>query len=174
METNMELFERLYCEHGVSVKRFIYTQARRDTHATDDIFQATWENVFRYMNSLQRMDAAKSWLFSIAKNEAARYYSSKSRKYGLKLVDMGDEDFPDIVDEGSDSFPDAIADTDRLAKLLGSLHESEQQLILLHYSYDMSLTDIAELIGANYNTVKSVMRRAKAKLRKLAEAFGDE
>jgi DNA-directed RNA polymerase specialized sigma24 family protein len=46
--------------------------------------------------------------------------------------------------------------------------------MLLRYSYDMSLAEIAGLTGANYNTVKSVTRRAAMKLRKFAEASGDE
>jgi RNA polymerase sigma factor (sigma-70 family) len=49
------------------------------------------------------------------------------------------------------------------------LSDAEQQVVLLRYSYDMSLSEIAELTGANHNTVKSVARRAIIKLRKFAE-----
>jgi RNA polymerase sigma factor (sigma-70 family) len=174
MEQTNELFEELYAAYGPGVKRFIFTQARRDAEATEDIFQNTWENVFRYLRTLRERDAAKSWLYSIAKNEAARYYSRRDRRTPQSLMRIDDDDAPDLADEGAEAFPDALADTDQLAKLLGELSDDEQQLMLLHYSYDMSLAEIATLTGANYNTVKSVTRRATIKLRKRAEATGDE
>jgi RNA polymerase sigma-70 factor (ECF subfamily) len=174
MKEAMELFEQLYEAHGPGVKRFIFTQARRDADATDDIFQNTWENAFRYIHTLKERDAAKSWLYSIAKNEAARYYSRMARRPDLPVVSIDEPDAPDPADEGADDFPDALANADQLAGLMGMLTEAEQRLMLLHYSYDMSLSEIAKLTGANYNTVKSVTRRAAIKLRRLAEASGDE
>jgi RNA polymerase sigma-70 factor (ECF subfamily) len=174
MEGKRELFEELYAAHGVGVKRFIFTQARRDADATDDIFQNTWENVFRYLHTLRERGAAKSWLYSIAKNEAARYYRRRAERAAEEPASVGPEEAPDLIDEGADAFPEALADTDQLAGLLGRLSEEEQQLMLLRYSYDMSIADIARLTGDNYNTVKSLTRRATIKLKRFAEASGDE
>ncbi|MDR1042385.1 MAG: sigma-70 family RNA polymerase sigma factor [Clostridiales Family XIII bacterium] len=168
------MFEELYEAHGAGVKRFIFTQARRDAEATEDIFQNTWENVFRYLRTLKERGAAKSWIYSIAKNEAARYYSRRDKRMPQLPLSLGDDDAPDPIDEGADAFPEALADTDQLAGLLGGLSESEQRLMLLRYGYDMSISEIAALMHANYNTVKSVTRRATIKLRKLAKAAGDE
>jgi RNA polymerase sigma-70 factor (ECF subfamily) len=174
MEGKKALFEELYAAHGVGVKRFIFTQARRDADATEDIFQNTWENVFRYLHTLRERGTAKSWLYSIAKNEAARYYSRGEKRAAREIASIDAEEAPDLIDEGADAFPQALADTDQLAGLLGLLTEAEQQLMLLRYSYDMSIADIARLTGDNYNTVKSLTRRATIKLKKLAEASGDE
>jgi RNA polymerase sigma-70 factor (ECF subfamily) len=170
----MKLFEELYETHGRGIKRFIFTQSRCDAEATEDIFQNTWENVFRYLHTLRERSAAKSWLYSIAKNEATRYYSRVDRNMPQFILSIDDDDAPDPADEDAEAFPDALADTDQLAGLIGKLTDAEQQLMLLHYSYDMSLSEIAVLTGANYNTVKSATRRATIKLRKLAEVTGDE
>jgi RNA polymerase sigma factor (sigma-70 family) len=174
MKSKMELFQELYDAHGVGVKRFIFTQARRDADAAEEIFQNTWENVFRYLHTLKEGGAAKSWLYSIAKNEAVRYYSRMGRRRPMEVVSIDAEDAPDPADEGADAFPDVLADADQLAGLLGRLSGQEQQLMLLHYSYDMSLSEIAKLTGANYNTVKSLTRRATVKLRGFAKALCDE
>ncbi|MDR0519657.1 MAG: RNA polymerase sigma factor [Clostridiales Family XIII bacterium] len=169
MEATREFFEELYAAHGVGVKRFIFTQARRDADATDDIFQNTWESVFRYLHTLRDGAKAKSWLYSIAKNEALRYFSRSGKRGLTGLSSLDSEDAPEPIDEVAGDFPDAIADADRLAALMGKLSGAEQQVLLLRYSYDMSLSEIAELTGANHNTVKSVARRATIKLRKYAE-----
>ncbi|MDR2162565.1 MAG: RNA polymerase sigma factor [Clostridiales Family XIII bacterium] len=168
------MFKELYEAHGASVKRFIFTQARRDADATDDIFQNTWENVFRYIHTLRERGAAKSWLYSIARNEAVRYYSRRGAHAPQEYAGIDAEDAPDIVDESADGFPEALSDTEQLAALLGRLSEAEQRILLLHYSYDMGFSEIAKLTKGNYNTVKSVARRATMKLRDFAEASGDE
>jgi RNA polymerase sigma factor (sigma-70 family) len=128
--------------------------------------------VFRYLHTLRERGAARSWLYSIAKNEAARYYSRRRAPRESASIDAGEA--PELVDEGADAFPEALADTEQLAGLLGRLSGDEQRLMLLHYGYDMGFSEIARLTGANYNTVKSTARRATAKLRKFAEASGDE
>jgi RNA polymerase sigma-70 factor (ECF subfamily) len=175
MESTRELFEEIYEAHGAAVKRFIFAQARRDADATDDIFQNTWLNVFRYMHTLRDRGSAKAWLYSIAKNEAARYYSRREARAPQEpTFSIDADDAPDIASDDADGFPDALADAEQVAKLLGRLPEAEQQLMLLHYGYEMGFAEIARLTGANYNTVKSTARRATAKLRKFAEALRDE
>jgi RNA polymerase sigma factor (sigma-70 family) len=169
MEEKKEMFEELYETYGVGVKRFIFTQARRDADATEEIFQNTWENVFRYLHTLRERGAAKSWLYSIARNEAARYYIRRDRRAPAEIVSIDADDAPDPVDEGADAFPEALADAEQLAGLLGQLSETEQQLMLLHYAYDMSFSEISKLTGTSRNTLKSITRRATVKLRKIAE-----
>jgi RNA polymerase sigma factor (sigma-70 family) len=173
-EATREFFEELYEAYGVGVKRFIFTQARRDVDATEEIFQNTWENVFRYLHTLKERGAAKSWLYSIAKNEAARYYIRYGRRAPLEAASIDVDDAPDPIDEGADAFPETLSDTEQLAKLLGRLSETEQQLMLLHYAYDMSFSEISKLTGTSRNTLKSITRRAAIKLRKIAEATEDE
>jgi RNA polymerase sigma-70 factor (ECF subfamily) len=174
MDEGRTFFEKLYEAHCVDVKRFIYTEARRDAEATEDIFQNTWENAYRYLDTLRERDKAVAWLYSIARNEARRYFSRLKKVFLFESASLDDEKAPDPPDDGANSFPDALADADLLAELIGQLSEDEQQLLLLRYRYDVSFTDIADMLGANYNTVKSVALRATRKLRKLAEVYGDE
>jgi len=120
------------------------------------------------MDSLRDRKAVRSWLYSIARNEAARYFANRHVAFFSTALTLDDEDAPDVVDEQDSSFPEALANTGLLAELLGGLSEDEQRLILLHYAYDVGLNEIAELSGLNYNTLKSTFRRTMEKLRKAA------
>ena len=161
-------FEELYEAYASEIKRFIFVEARKNPDLTEDLFQNTWENVLRYLHTLTDAEKARAWLYAIARNEAKRYFHNKK----IRLFDesmLNDEDaLMNVADEREQEFPEAMADADLLAQLVNRLSIEEQQLILLHYYYDMSIKDIAEMGMANYNTVKSLMRRAVGKMKKMA------
>ncbi|MDR1271890.1 MAG: sigma-70 family RNA polymerase sigma factor [Clostridiales Family XIII bacterium] len=163
------MFDQLYERYHGDIRRFIYTAARRDGFATDDIAQNTWSNACKYLHTLKNAASARPWLYSIARNEAARYFAAKQMKFYDHALPIDGEETAGLPDEGAERFPEALADRDELARLLGKLGDGEQQLIILHYYYDMELKEIADMHGSNYNTVKSSFRRAMAKLRKYGE-----
>jgi len=181
MDNDRTFFEEIYEAHNLDIKRFIYASARRNEHITEDIFQNTWENAWRYLGSLREKDKAKAWLFGIARNEAKRYFTAKHIKFEFPS-DIGqnpdDDDsgaggagfVAEPEDEESGAFPDRIVITELLSRMIGKLSEAEQQLLILHYGYGVSLAELAKLFDTNYNTLKSITRRAIIRLR----AFGEE
>ena len=169
MDTKQNSFEALYEKYAPEIKRFLFTISPRDPEATNDVFQNTWINVWRYFESLKDKNAARAWLYSIAKNEAKRYYSSRSNEPVFEPIYQDEEGrYDEPWDEAESHFPDALCDADQLKGLLVQLSESDQQLILLHFLYGIAVSEIAELRGTNYNTAKSQLRRALTKLREIA------
>ena len=166
-----EGFEKLYNEFYAEIRRFIFTIARRDQDMTDDISQNVWQNVFRYMDSLRDPESARAWIYSIARNEAKRYFANRHIVFFSEAMSLDEEEVMTVADEQDSAFPDALANGDLLAKLLGQLGADEQRLVILHYAYDMGLNEIAELGGINYNTLKSNFRRAMEKLKKAAKGI---
>ena len=161
-------FEELYEAYAPEIKRFIFASARKDPDLTEDLFQNTWENALKYLHTLEDGEKARAWLYSIARNEAKRHFANRKTKLFDESMMEDGEDILDIAD-GEEGFPEAMANSDMLAGLVNRLSAPEQQLILLHYYYDMSMKDIADMGRANYNTVKSLMRRAVGKMKKMAE-----
>jgi RNA polymerase sigma-70 factor (ECF subfamily) len=174
MDGKRELFEQIYMAYEPEIRRFIYVEARRDAEITADIAQNTWENAFRYLHTLQDKDAVRAWLYTIARNEAKRYFARHGVRFYDQALSLHDADGMafDPQDEAETLFPETLADTEFLVKLMNRLPKDEQQLIMLHYYYGLSLRDIADLYGANYNTLKSITRRAIAKLRAAAKSEG--
>ena len=169
MNASANEFEKVYREHYAEIRRFIFTIARRDPDITDDISQNTWQNAFTYFGSLRNKDSVRPWLYAIARNEAKRYFANQHTAFFSNALPLDEDEEPiEVVDERDSEFPEALADEDLLAKLLDKLNEDEQRLILLHYAYDIGLTEIAEVGGIKYNTLKSTFRRAMEKLRKAA------
>ena len=153
----------------MEIRRFIFTIARRDQDITDDISQNVWQNVFRYMGSLRDPAYARAWLYTIARNEAKRYFANRHIVFFAEALTIDDDEAISIIDENDSAFPEALTNSDLIVKLLGRLGEDEQRLIIMHYAYDMGLNEIAEVDGANYNTLKSKFRRAMEKLQMAAK-----
>ncbi|MDR3073017.1 MAG: sigma-70 family RNA polymerase sigma factor [Clostridiales Family XIII bacterium] len=165
----MNDFETIYKTYHAEIGRFIYTIARCDVGIAEDISQNTWQNVFQYLNRLNENSALRGWLYTIARNEAKRYFSQHGVRMYTEVFAQNPESEPEIVDDNESRFPEALANRDLLIKLLNQLTKEEQQIILLHDYYDIGLNEIAETDGSNYNTVKSTYRRTMAKLRRAAE-----
>ena len=169
MMNEQEKFKEIYDKYWLEIKRFIFVETGRDAALTDDIFQNTWMNAYNYLSSLKDESAVRAWLYSIAKNETRRYfYKNKTRILSDINTDTDDE-FKAIEDEEASEYPDTLANEEVLVKLLAKLNPAEQQLILLHYYYDLPIIEIAEINGVNYNSLKSSVRRALMKLRRLGE-----
>ena len=162
-------FETIYTRYYAEIRRFIFTIARQDPDITDDVSQNTWQNAFSYLGSLKDLSAVRPWLYTIARNEAKRYFANRHNSFFLNVSSIdSDEDPVDVVGEKDSVFPETLANNDLLAGLLGRLSVAEQRLILLYYAYDIDLKEIADMEGANYNTLKSTFRRAMEKLKNAA------
>lgn len=161
-------FKEIYEQHWLEIKRFIYVETGRDASLTEDIFQNTWMNVYTYISTLRDEASVRAWLYAIAKNETKRYFH-KNKTRILSDININEDDLQEeLLDAEASDYPDTLANEDYLARLLGRLTDEEQQLILLHYYYDLPINEIAEMYEVNYNTLKSSVRRALLKLRQYA------
>ena len=166
-------FEKTYQAYYTEIRRFIFTIARQDHDITDDISQNTWQNAFSYFDSLRDPSSVRSWLYTIARNEAKRYFSNRHIRVLLNASSIDNDEEPiDVISDAASGFPDTLANSNLLADLLGKLSPEEQRLVLLYYAYDVGLKEIADMEGTNYNTLKSTFRRTMEKLRKAAREMG--
>ena len=161
-------FKEIYEKHWLEIKRFIYVETGRDASLTEDIFQNTWMNVYTYISTLRDESSTRAWLYTIAKNETKRYFHRNKTRILSDINTNADDLYEEVEDAESSDYPDTLANEDFLAKILSRLSYEDQQLILLHYYYDLPINEMAEMYEVNYNTLKSSVRRALLKLRQYA------
>ena len=133
----------------------------RDRAAAEDVMQ---EAFVRAYAQLERFDTSREfypWLATIAVRFAQNWKRSRTR-----MVD----DTSDIVGRTQaqeDVVNDAIADEQAqlLWETVEALPQGERTAVLLFYQQDMSVTDVAAILGVTAGTVKTVLFRAREKLR---------
>lgn len=161
-----KLFEEICNIYSKDLQRFIYSLTRKDQYAMEEIFQNTLIEAYQGLERLREIDKMKSWIYSIAKAEARRYYSKNQNV--LFVNDIAENIQDNIFYESNfDDFTKMIEDKELIILLLNKLSEEEQQIYILHYYYDIPLKEISKILHINYNTIKTTHVRGLSKFKKL-------
>lgn len=131
----------------------------RDREAARELIQETLLQALEGFHRLQDKEKFTSWLMGIA----IRVKRSQDRK--LKNWFLSES----LPEQSADMHTDAEAGLYMLRKLCRNLNVSEKEAFLLFELSGFSLEAIAEIQGANLNTVKTRLRRAREKLKKWLE-----
>jgi RNA polymerase sigma factor (sigma-70 family) len=124
-----------------------------DDHA-QDCFLKAW----RHLRSFQGRGRFVGWLLRIA----WQCFIDSRRRAG---AEAGDTVFEDDV-ASADAGPEREADVASLKRRLAALRPAEAAAIQLHYQHGQSHAEIAETLGLPLGTIKSLILRARDKLRR--------
>jgi RNA polymerase sigma-70 factor (ECF subfamily) len=161
-------FEALYRRHESRVFRYLYRNVR-DHAGANDLLQEVWFAVARNAQRYQPSAKFTTWLFTLAHHRmvdwirGARPLQSLDADSGAALLDTlsadpAEEPLSAIVAED---------ETAVLLKAVGTLPAEQRSAFLMQAEGELSLEEIASATGASFETVKSRLRYARAKLRQL-------
>ena len=170
MQLLADLVER--CQHRL-VRYLLYLTGRRE-HA-EDLAQETWIRVLQrgsQYNGRQRFDP---WLFAIARNLAIDYLRKKQNTVQTASLPNDRDAMLLLPSSGPSPFEAAARSEDaiRLAGQLRILSPLYREALLLRFQEDLSLPEIAQVLGAPVTTVTSRIYRGLAALRSAFEEGGD-
>lgn len=151
-------FERLYSEQAQSLFAFLAYRTG-DRVLAEDLLADAFERALRAKYNA-RKGTAKTWLYAIALNvlrDHVRRVAAEGRAYAK--VDAGDV--------GADPFA-GVEVRDELLRALAGLAAEEREAISLRYGADLTVPEIATVLGVPLTTVEGRVYRA---LRKLREAL---
>jgi RNA polymerase sigma-70 factor (ECF subfamily) len=150
-------FERLYSAEAQGLYAFLAYRTG-DRALAEDLLADAFERALRGRYN-PRKGSAKTWLYAIALNvlrDHVRRSAAESRAYAR--VDAG---------EGADPFA-GVEVRDELMRALGALAAEEREAIALRYGSDLTVPEMATILGVPLTTVEGRVYRA---LRKLREAL---
>ena len=164
---NDAAFEELYHRYARRLKGFFYLQLGRDEElaadATHDVFLRAYEARNRY----QEGKSVSTWLFTIAYNICRNHY--RSNAYETQLLATLDAE--PISDEQIEVQLDAAALDDALAQVLSELPPPLHQLFSLHYQEELTIPQVAEIVGIPEGTVKSRLHKTMNIIRKKLKIY---
>jgi RNA polymerase sigma-70 factor, ECF subfamily len=170
VELLADLVER--CQHRL-VRYLLYLTGRREY--AEDLAQETWVRVLQrgsQYNGRQRFDP---WLFAIARNLAIDYLRKKQKAVQTASLPNDRDAMLLLPSSGPSPFEAAARSEDaiRLAGQLQILSPLYREALLLRFQEDLSLPEIAQVLGAPVTTVTSRIYRGLAALRSAFEEGGD-
>lgn len=150
-------FEALYRRHAGKLYSFFRRTVRSD-HTAQDLTQQTFLHLHRARRDYSQGRPLRPWLYTIAVNVRRQHVRTRMRRPEAPI-----EAAAEPV-----SAPTVSTATDRLVRrALGTLPESQREVVVLHWYEGMSFAEIAEVVGASRSAVKVRAHRAYNQLREL-------
>jgi RNA polymerase sigma-70 factor (ECF subfamily) len=153
-------FLDLYEEH----MPFVWNGVRRlgvPESAVEDVVQEIFLVVHKKLGDFEGRSSMRTWLFGIA-IRVVRRYRRMQRSRGMSMTDSSDVD---SLADAAGSSPHQSAERGQmiamLYRLLDELDDEKREVLVLSELEQMTAPEIAEVTGANLNTVYWRLRTAR-------------
>jgi RNA polymerase sigma-70 factor (ECF subfamily) len=151
----------------------------RDRSAAEDLAQDVFLRVYRSRERYEARARFSTWLFRIAHNLANNQRRDTIRKREIPIAPGSDAyDFQPqgkILAEKSALLPtrrlDSLEMRDIVRNALDDLGERQKTAVLLHKFEGMSYEEIGEVMGLGTVAVKSLLARARLRLKEVLEKY---
>ena len=145
----------------------------------EDLAQEVFLRVYRTRHKYTPKAKFSTWLFTIANNLALNAIRDKRRRatLSLEVQDSGFQGLRPGAPPASDKSapPTQHLQQEELAavvrRALDDLNERQRLAVVLNKFEDMNYADIAEVMGLTSKAVKSLLSRARAKLREALQHY---
>jgi len=164
METNTEIFKKVYEEESDTIFRFCLTRVS-DREQALDITQETFLRLWKSLLEEKKILNPRAFLFTITRNLIIDWYRKKKSISLDKMLDNKDEPY-DVVDEKATNNIDLRAEGRYLLGKISELSEIYQDSIYLRFVEDMSPEEIGKVLNISTNTASVRISRGLEELRK--------
>jgi len=154
-------FRAFYAQHQQDIWRYCLRRLRATTEA-EEVFNSTFVVAWQNFADIPEGQAARPWLFAVARNhirnrrrKSARYYQLTERLRRQPTV-AARTDPADLV----------TGEAQEVRNALDDLSPDDQELLRLVAWEDLSHADIGIVLGCSENAVAIRLHRARARLAK--------
>ncbi len=119
----------------------------------EDCFQNTFVSLYTKAPEFKDENHLKAWLIRVAINECNSYIRTSRRFVNL-----------DKIESEAISFNEDESD---ISWALVKLPSPYREVLYLHYCEEYKVHEIAEILSKNENTVKTLLKRGRDKLKKI-------
>jgi RNA polymerase sigma-70 factor (ECF subfamily) len=171
-------FEQLVVRYQDRLVGFFFHLVH-DRTAAEDLAQEAFLRVFRSRERYEATARFSTWLFRIAHNLASNQKRGAARRREISLGsgsagdDLGSEE--QNLAEKSALMPTRQLDSVELRSVvrnaISELSERQRTAVLLHKFEEMSYEEIGDVMGLGPVAVKSLISRARGKLKEALERF---
>jgi RNA polymerase sigma-70 factor, ECF subfamily len=159
--------QKLYARHNVRIYRFVL-RFTNDNSLAEDIVSEVFIDVWRSAQGFKAKSRVSTWMLAIARHKAL---SALRRRSDKQL----DEDAATAIADPADDAETIVDNRDRSALVrhcLSQLAAQHREVLDLVYYHEKSVDEVAEIVRAPANTVKTRMFYARKRMQTLLETAG--
>ena len=161
-QRDTEALAQLYEAYFDKVYRYIAMRVQNEMEA-EDITQQVFMKVLQSISSYKKQGVPfSSWIYRIAHNQVVDFLRQQNKKAtvdidGLPLPAAGDD--PQHLMEQE-------ADIEDLKKAIRRLTESQQEVLSLRFTGELSIAECARIMGKSEGAIKALQHSAVLALRR--------
>lgn len=170
--TREAMFESVMREYGQKTLQLVYLFVK-DHSLAEDITQDVFLKAYKSLHAFRGDSDPKTWIYRIAVNEAKKYLRSWSFRNIFSTLAtayeerIGSKASGDVEQEVFDKIGKA-----EMVERVMSISPAYREVITLHYFEELSIKEIAYVLGVSDEVVRARLSRARKQLRKLMEQEG--
>lgn len=161
---NREAFAGIVARYEIPLQRYLY-RLTGDYELSRDLAQDTFVRAYGFLSDSDSVirDSLRSWLYSIAINNARKYF--RRRKLIAFLPFLGGGDGAGRVDETENSL--------RIEEALLKLNRAQRECLVLHFAEGFKYREIAGILGISEEAVRKRVARASREFRHFYTSDGE-
>lgn len=157
-----KIFSQIYDQNIERIYRFIFLKVNSQELAQDlssEVFLRIWEKIKQKKGN--PINNPRAFLYQTARNLVIDYYRVKDKNQTIS------SELVSIIDLKQNLEKKAIlnSDLETIRTSLAELKENYQNVIIWHYLDDLSISEIAELLGRTEQSTRVLLCRALESLR---------
>ncbi|MFD9738485.1 RNA polymerase sigma factor [Umezawaea sp. NPDC059074] len=160
-------FREFAVTHAASLRRTAYLFCG-DWHTAEDLMQQSLMKLYQAWHRVQQQDHAGAY----ARKILLRTWLDEKRR-PWRRAEQRDGELPETADSGAD--PDLVSGRlwakELIQKALIKVPPRQRAVLVLRYFEDLSVTDVAAVMGCTEGTVKSQTARGLVALRAAVDAL---
>jgi RNA polymerase sigma-70 factor (ECF subfamily) len=162
--SNETRFRRIFDEHFDAVSRYCHRRlpTADANDATAEVFTVAW----RRIDAVPRGDETLPWLYGVARNQVRSSRRSVRRATALRTRLNGQARHPE---PGPEVVVVRNAEQVELLAALAKLRPDDQEVLRLRANEELSLPEIALVLGCSHEAAKKRSARAMKRLRRVAD-----
>lgn len=139
----------------------------KDEALAEDATQEIFMKIFTNLSRFEEKAKFSTWIYSITYNYCIDYLRRKQKKDNL-FTDDEVENASDVADDVSDQMMVEM-EIKQLKSVLEGLPADDRTILLMKYQDEMSIKEMAEILGKSESAVKMKIKRAKEKAQRLRD-----
>jgi RNA polymerase sigma factor (sigma-70 family) len=163
------IFEELMVAYGKDVWNYAFSMTKKWDQA-DDITQEVFLKVYKNLYSFRSESSVKTWILTITRNMTVDYRRSAFYRK-VTLIDFLTNS--SVTSSAEQEVIDQFAAND-LWKMVLELPLKYREVLILYAHYQLSMKEMASILGITEGTVRSRLFHARKKMAKKRESQSHE
>jgi RNA polymerase sigma factor (sigma-70 family) len=159
LEGKSELYQIIYDRYYPKLLDKCYTILKNRQLAHESA-QDILSKVYEKLQSFKGLSSFSSWIYSITYNYCIDYLRSHKKLHYPNWNNSNE--LSEIIDETDENLNELKYD--RLLKIMELIHPEEKAMLMMKYSDNISMKQIAEALRITESAAKMRIKRAKARI----------